>query len=88
MRALDPHTRRPPLSSGVEAAHSAKNLTIVMVKMSMIVMVKMSMSVMVKMSMIVMVKMSMITAMMRMFVMDTFEFLAALLQMHWADSKL
>ena len=43
---------------------------------------------MVKMSMIVMVKMSMITAMIRMFVMDTFEFLAALLQMHWADSKL
>ena len=64
MRALDPHTRRASLSSGVEAAHSAKNL------------------------MIVMVKMSMITAMMRMFVMDTFEFLAALLQMHWADSKL
>ena len=80
MRALDPHTRRSSLSSGVEAAHSAKNLTIVMVKMSTIVMVKMSM--------IVMVKMSMITAMMRMFVMDTFEFLAALLQMHWADSKL
>ena len=80
MRALDPHTRRASLSSGVEAAHSAKNLTIVMVKMSTIVMVKMSM--------IVMVKMSMITAMMRMFVMDTFEFLAALLQMHWADSKL
>ena len=80
MRALDPHTRRASLSSGVEAAHSAKNLTIVMIKMSTIVMVKMSM--------IVMVKMSMITAMMRMFVMDTFEFLAALLQMHWADSKL
>ena len=80
MRALDPHTRRASLSSGVEAAHSAKNLTIVMVKMSTIVVVKMSM--------IVMVKMSMITAMMRMFVMDTFEFLAALLQMHWADSKL
>ena len=62
MRALDPHTRRASLSSGVEAAHSAKNLT-------MIVMVKMSTIVMVKMCTIVMVKMSMITVMMGMFIM-------------------
>ena len=59
MRALDPHTRRASLSSGVEAAHSAKNLTIVMVKMSMIVLVYVSMiTVMMGMfMMIIMVKM-------------------------------
>ena len=61
MRALDPHTRRASLSSGVEAAHSAKNLTILMVKMFMIVMVKMSMN--------VLVYVSMITVMMGMFIM-------------------
>ena len=83
MRALDPHTRRASLSSGVEAAHSAKNLMIVMVKMSMNVLVYVSM-ITVMMGMFIMVKMFMMTVIM----MDTFEFLAALLQMHWADSKL
>ena len=59
MRALDPHTRRASLSSGVEAAHSAKNLTIVMVNMSMNVLVYVSMiTVMMGMfMMIIMVKM-------------------------------
>ena len=59
MRALDPHTRRASLSSGVEAAHSAKNLMIVMVKMSMNVLVYVSMiTVMMGMfMMIIMVKM-------------------------------
>ena len=79
MRALDPHTRRASLSSGVEAAHSAKNLNLVMVKMSMMMMMVM---------VIIMTTMMIAIATMMLMMMDTFEFLAALLQMHWADSKL
>ena len=78
MRALDPHTRRASLSSGVEAAHSAKNLTVKMSMMMMMVMVMVMVIIMTIMVMVIMVLM----------MMDTFEFLAALLQMHWADSKL
>ena len=53
MRALDPHTRRASLSSGVEAAHTAKNLTIVMVKMSMMMMMMMVMVMMMIVTMLV-----------------------------------
>ena len=37
---------------------------------------------------IIMTTMMIAIAMMMLMMMDTFEFLAALLQMHWADSKL